>query len=321
MDIRRHSARLVMLAIVVSLPLIGVSGVASAKAKAGTGCHKTHSCKSGAGGGTGTGTGTGSGAGSPQITVEVDPNPLVETGVSEVRAVVQVETSVAFADDLVDISSQQLENSCVSLDFDTVNEATAQFDVTSVNNIQVALDNDGNATVGLVGTDCAPGSSLVEADLIAAPYYTATTTLVAEPPNVTPEGLTGYPQIAGVPAEVETGDTPASGNSDVYAVFYVETNPVYAEEPVEIGSVQLESSCGQGWVWIPGNGGTSTFGKGFDINGFVASTTLDNDGNAVFIFKGQSCAPSTSDVIADVIAGTHPTYSTTFTVVAPQPTI
>jgi hypothetical protein len=321
MDIRRHSVRLVMLALVVSLPLLGVSGVASAKAKAGPGCHKTHSCRSGKSGGTGTGSGTGGGSGSALITVEVDPNPLVETGESEVRAVVQVETSSAFADDLVNIDSSQLENSCVALDFDTVNEATAQFDVTSPNNIQVALDNDGNATVGLVGLDCAPGSSLVEADLIAAPYYTATTTLLAEPPNVTPEGITGYPQIAGVPSEVETGDTPASGNSDVYAVFYVETDPVYAEEPVEIGSVQLESSCGQGWVWIPGNGGTSTFGKGFDINGFVASTLLDNDGNAVFIFKGQSCAPSTSDVIADVEAGTHPTYSTEFTVVAPQPTI
>jgi len=313
MDIRRHSVRLVMLAVVVSLPLLGASGVASAKAAAH--CHKTHSCKSGGG------SGTGGGAGSAPITVEVDPNPLVETGQSEVRGVVQVETSPLFADDLVNIDSSQLENSCVSLDFDTVNEATAQFDVTSLDNIQVALDDDGNATVGLVGFDCAPGSSLVEADLIAAPYYTAITTLVAEPPNVTPEGLTGYPQIAGVPEEVETGDTPSSGNSDVYAAFYVETNPVYAEEPVEIGSVQLESSCGQGWVWIPGNGGTSTFGKGFDINGFVASTLLDNDGNAVFIFKGQSCAPSTSDVIADVIAGTHPTYSTTFTVDAPRPTI
>ena len=91
---------------------------------------------------------------------------------------------------------------------------------------------------------------------------------------------------------------------------------------VEIDSLELESACGDGWVWIPGNGGTSVFGKGFDIlNASSASTTLDDDGNAVFMFKGQSCAASTYDVIADVLAGTHTTYVTTFTVIAPEPTI
>lgn len=234
---------------------------------------------------------------------------------------VQVETSAAFAGDLVNIDSSQLENSCLSLDFDTVNFATAQFDVTTVNNIQVALDDDGNATVGVKGIDCAPGASLVEADLQAAPYYTAVTTLLAEPPAPTTEGVTGYPQQAGVAQEVETGNSPTSGNSDVYALFYVETSPVYAEQTVEIGSIPLESSCGLGWVWIPGNGGTSAFGKGFDLNQFVAQTTLDDDGNAVFLFKGTSCAASTSVVIADLLAGSHPTYQTTWTTDPPVPTI
>jgi hypothetical protein len=55
------------------------------------------------------------------------------------------------------------------------------------------------------------------------------------PPVVTTEGLTGYPQTSRRPVttrEVETGDTLASGESDIYAVFYVETSPVYAEQPV-----------------------------------------------------------------------------------------
>jgi hypothetical protein len=217
------------------------------------------------------------------------------------------------------------------LDFDTVNHATNQFDVTTVNNIQVALDDDGNATVGVVGMDCAPGTSVVEADLEVAPFLTALTTLVVSPPVVTPEGLTGFPQIGGVAHEVETGDTSVSGDSDVYAVFYVETNPVYAEQQVEISSPQLEASCLTGWVWIPGNPNgigvngsipsPSTFGKGFDINGFSASTILDDDGNAVFMFKGTSCAAATSEVIADVLAGTHPTYVTQWTTDPPAPTI
>ena len=48
---------------------------------------------------------------------------------------------------------------------------------------------------------------MVEADLEVAPFLTALTTLVAHPPAVTPAGVTGYPQIAGIAQEVETGDT------------------------------------------------------------------------------------------------------------------
>src|ERR1019366_4404603 len=49
-----------------------------------------------------------------------------------------------------------------------------------------------------------------------------------------------------------------------------------------------------------------------------AVTTLDNDGNAAFVFKGSSCAAGSSTVIADVLAGTHPTYTTTFKIAAPS---
>jgi hypothetical protein len=95
MSIRRRSLRFVAMAVVVSLPLLGTTAVASAKAKA-SGCHKTHSCKTAGGGSTGSGTG----ADPAPITVQVDPNPLVETGQSDVVAdVVQVETSPAFAGD------------------------------------------------------------------------------------------------------------------------------------------------------------------------------------------------------------------------------
>jgi hypothetical protein len=239
-----------------------------------------------------------------------------------IMVVVQVETSAAFAGDLVDVSSTQLASSCALVYF-------IPFRGNFGENVILTLDNDGNATVEVVGENCAPGSSVIEADIMSAPYYTAITTLQVLPPIVTPAGLTGYPN-----PEVEVGDTDQVGNndignSDVFAVFYVETSPVYAEQLVEIESPQLEASCLTGWVWIPGNqagvgvgtGTGSVFGKGFDINGFSASTILDDDGNAVFMFKGQSCAASTYDVIADVLAGTHTTYVTTFTVIAPEPTI
>ena len=119
-------------------------------------------------------------------------------------------------------------------------------------------------------------------------------------------GVTGYPAN-----EVETGDSTATGISDVYAVFYVETDPTYAETTVDITSTQLLSSCLGGVTWTS-NLGTST--------GATAAATFDNDGNAVFAFTGSQCAPGTSTVIADVLAGSHSTYSTTYTVLPPAVT-
>jgi hypothetical protein len=249
----------------------------------------------------------------PKITVQIDPRPLVETGESFILATIQVETSASFADQPVNISSSQLVNSCA---------VTAFFNLQAVGttNVTVYLDGDGNATVLVAGKGCAPGSDLVEASLVKAPYITATETLLAEPPNVTPHGLFGFPTTSGIvtTGEVETGNTTLSGDSDVYAVFYVETNPVFAEHTVEIASAQLEGRCGGGWVWAsltggpkPGSGTVS----GVGVNtGPPAKAILDDDGNAVFFFEGISCAAGPSVVISGG-------RSTTFTINAPQPTI
>ena len=322
----RHSrvARLVALTVVVSMPLLGMAGVASAKSAKYCNTHP-HAAKcqsSGGGGGTG---------GPPaQITVRVSPNPLVETGQSEVHAVIEVETLPSFAGDTVNIDSSQLSASCQTVHFENLQfHSTTTGPNVQNNRIDAVLDDDGNATVVVDGLNCAPGSSVIEADLEVAPFLTALTTLCAMPPVVTPEGLTGYPQIAGIAQEVETGDTSTSGDSNVYAVFYVETNPVYAEQTVEISSSQLEGRCILGWRWEAGN--LNGVGLGVGVNSPVdgvgvnlrphASTVLDDDGNAVFVFKGTSCASGPSQVIADVMAGTHQTYVSTFTVDPPAPTI
>jgi len=332
----RHSrlGRLVALTVVVSMPLLGMAGVASAHTTHAT-HHATKAAKKHKKGSGSGASGGSTGGSSPQITVTADPNPLVETGQSEVHTIIQVETLPSFAGDAVTISSQQLVASCAknSVFFDSVATAAGTTavptggDVTTMDTVTVLLDDDGNATVGLSGTNCAPGSSVIEADLDVAPYLTALTTLVANPPVVTAAGLTGYPND-----EVETGDTTGlSGDSDVYAVFYVEDNPVYAEQPVEISSSQLEARCGLGWIWIAGNGGTTvptpTAAPGTTVlqtgvnTGTAASTTLDDDGNAVFIFKGASCAAGDSQVIADVMAGTHDTFTFDYTIDPPAPTI
>jgi hypothetical protein len=323
-NVRRSFVRLTALSVVVALPLLGMAGIASAAPKGSTkwcathlkAAKKTAACQGTTSGGGGTG-------GPPpvtQIQVTVSPNPIIETGVSEIHAIVQVEAQVAFANDPVFIYSQQLVNSCASVDF-LVNEPVpvpkvvnpvippplAGLSVPQGQSATVDLDNDGNATVELDAYDCAPGSSLLEADLVEAPYYTATTTIQALPPNVTLAGLTAFPN-----PEVETGDATLTG-SNVYAVFYVEDNPVYAETPVEISSAQLQDRCLGGETWSAGNGGSG--------NATGGTTTLDNDGNAVFIFEGVSCAPGTSTVVADLIGGTHDTFSTDYTIDPPTPTL
>jgi hypothetical protein len=333
--VRRSLARLTALIVVVAMPVMGMSVVASAKGTASAVKCAKHpnlaKCQAAGGGSSGTGTG----GGSPQITVQVDPEPLVETGQSEVHVIIQVESLPAYAGDTVEISSSQLEGSCGTLSFENLQvPGGGPQTVPPIVNVQTdlisaVLDDDGNATVVGDGIDCAPGDSVIAADMTDAPYLTALTTLVTSPPVVTTAGLTVNPRFGGLNQVLETGDSATSGDSDVYAVFYVETSPVYAEQTVEIGSSQLEARCGQGWVWEAGN--TTATGAGPGVNSPVTgvganikpevSTILDDDGNAVFIFKGASCAAGPSQVIADVEAGTNPTYVAEFSVLPPAPII
>ncbi len=304
MGVRDRFLKALALVVVVSMPLLGLSTVASAKAK---GCHKTHSCKSG-----GTGSGGGTGGTPPLMTVQLDPNPLVETSQSNVDAVIQVETNPSLAGDEVVIQSSQLLASCSTLYLETAQSSgpLTYHNTTYSKNapLTVTLDNDGNVTVIANGYNCAPGNDIIEADLAVAPFYTALGTLVVAPPQVTTPGVTGTPN-----PEVETGDTAASGDSNVYAVFYVETDPVYAEQTVEISDNQLFDSCITSSVWYDSY---TDF-----LSGSTPQETLDDDGNAVFVFVGSSCAAGTTEVIADVLAGSHPTYVTTYTVNPPAPTI
>jgi hypothetical protein len=335
-NVRRSFVRLTALTVVVAMPVMGMSGIASAKttkaAKAAAKCAKHPTKAKCLNSGTGaSGGGTGGPPTQALITVDANPNPLVETGQSEVHAVIQVETNPQFAGDAVNIDSSQLDASCLGgITFENLQHGSdVHMPFTSQHRIDAILDDDGGATVVVDGTDCAPGTSVIEADLEVAPFYTALTTLVVNPPAVTPQGVTGFPMVSNVSTEVETGDTSSSGDSNIYAVFYVEDNPVYAEQTVQISSSQLEGRCILGWRWEPGNKDGRGLGAGYSgpisgvgVNtGTKASTILDDDGNAVFVFKGTSCASGPSAVIADVLAGTNDTFVTSFTVQPPQVTI
>jgi hypothetical protein len=273
----------------------------------------------------------GTGGPSAPITIQVDPSPLVETSSSAIAVVIQVETASSFAGDTVTITSSQLDATCSDFTgyiFNTEGVlSSGVFTPPTPLVIPLTLDNEGNAAIDLFGQNCAPGSDLIDASMTVAPYYTAVTTLVANPPAVTIPGVLGFPTSSGAVTggEVETGDggPPGSPESNVYAVFYVETDPVYAEQYVTVDWTQLADRCltSNGYVTLPSNGlsdSQTTPGAGSETS---ATAQLDDDGNAVFIFAGSSCAAGSSLVTADVEAGTHPTYTTTFNILPPQPTI
>jgi hypothetical protein len=102
-----------------------------------------------------------------------------------------------------------------------------------------------------------------------------------------------------------------TGNSDVYAVISVAVDPVYAEQTVEIVS-GLGNRCVGGVLWTTDQGAFS---------GSTATATIDNDGNATFTVIGGACAAGSVQVIADVLAGANPTYTATFTIDPPAPSI
>ena len=232
---------------------------------------------------------------------------------SQVHDVVEIETSPVYAGDPVSISSLQLQLACGgTITFENLQGGTTRAPHQGTNSITAFLDDDGNVTVIVEGQGCAPGTDLIEADLIDAPYLTATTTLTVLPPEVTPAGVTAYPST-----EVETGDTATSGFSDVYTVFYVETTPSTPSSP--------STSPPPNWraaAWAAGASSRATVTPSTRPRAPPwPSGILDNDGNAEFVFKGADCAPGTSTVVADIAAGTHTTYDTTFTIAAPQVTL
>jgi hypothetical protein len=316
----RHSrlARLVALTVVGTMPLLGMAGVASAaKVKASPKACVKHPNKAGCAKGNAGGGPTGGNAGTPpNIIVSVSPNPVQEVGASEIDVVIQVEALAIFANQTVDISSQQLFLSCLSLSWkSSALNTPSQVIGTTAGVTGVILDNDGNATVELQGEDCAPGPSLIEADLNGAPYTTATATLTVSPPQVTK-----YPTITGSPnPEVETGDgAPANSESQVYANFLIEENPVYAEQIVDVTSAQLTNRCEPGktlWSSTPGVGGGGT-----PIGNIGVTAVLDNDGNADVTFEGISCAAGPSLVDAELVGGTHDTFTNNYVISPPAVT-
>jgi hypothetical protein len=173
--------------------------------------------------------------------------------------------------------------------------------------VTVEVDADGNATVAvLAGPGCAAGESLVTAHLEEEPFETFTTSFTVLPPTNTTPGVFAMPS-----SQVE--DALSSAVATVVEVEFKDGS----EKHVHIGSEEFFDRCRVSphlhWVRMDREVVSGT--------GEVEDVELDNNGNGFVIAIGDaSCAEGPSLIEADLESKPFTTFTTTFTVLPPQPT-
>jgi hypothetical protein len=112
------------------------------------------------------------------------PASAVEDSVtSSVATIFSVEFPSVYAEHRVQISDAELYNSCAGHSIIWVSPDVV---FGSARSATITLDNNGNAfVVALAGPSCAPGNTLVQAELTGPPYTTFTTQFTVLSPRVT----------------------------------------------------------------------------------------------------------------------------------------
>jgi hypothetical protein len=227
---------------------------------------------------------------------------------SSIADIIEVECEAVYAEQYVQISANELYSRCQhALYWRQPNWEGEGHGA----GYRVRLDNDGNATVIVLGgPSCAAGESLISAHLESPPYTTATTGFTVLPPRPSPVGVSALPAT-----KVEGEEA-----SDVATIVQVEFPPVFAEEPVNVNASQLLARCKNAprieWLFM------SQYGYVHELAGSEDFTLhLDNDGNAFVVLVGSSsCAAGSSLIEASLENAPYTTYTTEFTIEPPQPT-
>jgi hypothetical protein len=123
-------------------------------------------------------------------TIGASPNPEVETGdggpgnaASQVYVTFLIEENPIYAEQQVLVESPQLVARCLpGSKWSAAVGDTYLGDTLEPNGVSAELDNDGNAVVTFEGISCAPGASLVTADLVGGTGDTFSTTYTINPP-------------------------------------------------------------------------------------------------------------------------------------------
>jgi hypothetical protein len=129
------------------------------------------------------------------------------------------------------------------------------------------------------------------------------------PPNDTAPGVTALPSNQ-VEDSIESG---------VATIIQVEAPSVFAEQKVAISAEQLFSRClaPPHLIWLGPEGKL----LGANVEG-VEGVKLDNNGNAFVVVLGaSSCASGPSEIEASLEQAPYTTWTNTFTVESPRPTL
>jgi len=233
---------------------------------------------------------------------------FVETGLgptaSSVADVVTVECHPVFAESTVRITADELNDRCAGT-LTWMSTPGNPPGTAAGPEIDVPLDNDGEATVvAFGGPSCAAGRSIISAHLTVPPFTTANTTFKIIAPQDTPRGVRALPS-----SQVED-----SVNSSAATIVYAEFNPVYSERTITFRSNELNDRCTGGVTWVgPTGAGLGT--------GATATTTLDNNGNAWAVaLAGPSCSAGRSTIEASLASAPFRSYLTTFRIRSPRVT-
>lgn len=234
---------------------------------------------------------------------------------SSVADIVEVSCNPEFAFQSVKLSDEELFSRCRGNM--SWSEAPV-FEPTEGATTTIKLDGGGNGSaVVWAGPGCASGETLVSAHLQVAPFTTVTTNFEVLPPKVTTPGVSALP-----PTSVED-----NVESSVATIVEVEFPSVYAEQFVNVSDEQLFARCGLApkVEWIgPDENLISPAPDGGEpvedpIGAESVSVQLDNDGNAfVVLFGGPSCASGGTEIEASLESAPYTTYTTEFTVQAPE---
>jgi hypothetical protein len=194
----------------------------------------------------------------------------------------------------IKITADQLFSRCKG---DLTWYATNPFAVATGRGVTVELDPDGNAAVALLGgPGCTAGESLITAHMEEEPFESFTTSFTVLPPRDTPSGVVAMPTVGAatiIEAEFAGG----------------------SEKKVRIGSEELFDRCriGPHLRWVRMN-------REIQAGSELENVELDNNGNAfVLAIPGQSCAPGSSLIEADLESKPFTTFTTNLEVFPLQP--
>ena len=272
-------------------------------------------------------TGKKSSAGEPPTCIIASLPSFVAQGefgeASSVADVVEVSCTPEFGFQTVKLSDEELFSRCKGK---TSWSEAPEFEPTEGATTKIKLDGEGNGSaVVWGGPGCAAGETLVSAHLEVPPFTTVTTGFEVLPPKTTPPGVYALPATS-----VEDNVL-----SSVETIVEVEFPSVFAEQDVNISAEQLFARCGpveeepeeEGEVkkalFIGGSNKVEWIGPdehllAVDEEG-ISKVKLDDNGNAfVVLFGGPSCASGVSEIEASLESAPFTTFTTDFTVKAPE---